>query len=65
MKLKDWLTKNNIPYNNKDLNHQHVYNEFENFKVNGIPFIRLVDTRTNKEKRIVGFQPEKIKEILC
>lgn len=63
LKLKKWLTENNIPYQYKDISNQQIYNEFEEFKVNGIPFIRLIDNN-NVEKRIVGFQPKDIKQFL-
>lgn len=64
VKLKNWLSENNISYTNKDINDEQLLDEFKKVKVDGIPFTVLVDNENKKEERIVGFQPEKIKIIL-
>ncbi|KOP78114.1 hypothetical protein AMS59_13490 [Lysinibacillus sp. FJAT-14745] len=62
VKLKEWLRENNITYINKDINDEHVLKEFKQYNSSAIPFILLITD--NKEERIIGYQPEKIKAIL-
>lgn len=64
VKLKNWLSENNISYTNKDINDEQLLDEFKKYKVDGIPFTVLVGNENKKEERIVGFQPEKVKIIL-
>jgi glutaredoxin len=64
-KLKGWLEKNKISFTNKNIEDQEIYNEFENYNAQGIPFIRIIDREDEKEvERIVGFHPEVIKRLL-
>jgi len=62
VRLKEWLEANNITYINKDINEEHVLQEFKQFNSSAIP-ITLVVT-DNKVEEIIGYQPEKIKAIL-
>jgi len=62
VRLKEWLEENNITYINKDINDEHVLNEFKQYEISAIPFTLLVTD--SKEERIIGYQLEKIKAIL-
>lgn len=64
VKLKNWLSENNIFYINKDIDDEQLVDEFKKYKVDSIPFTVITDNKNKKEERIVGFQPEKIKFIL-
>ena len=62
VRLKEWLEANNITYINKDINEEHVLQEFKQFNSSAIPFTLVV--ADNKVEEIIGYQPEKIKAIL-
>lgn len=62
VRLKEWLEENNITYINKDINEEHALKEFKQFNIHAIPFTLVVTD--NKEERIIGYQPGKIKAIL-
>ncbi|KYD18770.1 glutaredoxin family protein [Geobacillus thermodenitrificans] len=63
-KLKSWLDENNIPYINRDIDVPEIQKEFEKFNIYGIPVIFITDKNTKKTTRIVGFQPDAIKQVL-
>ncbi|MGA3677801.1 glutaredoxin family protein [Lysinibacillus agricola] len=62
VRLKEWLEANNITYINKDINEEHVLQEFKQFNSSAIPFTLVV--ADNKVEEIIGYQPEKITAIL-
>jgi glutaredoxin len=62
-KLKNWLTENKIPYTIKDMDIPEIQEEFRKFNVPGIPFSLIKDKDTGETLKIVGFRPEKFKQI--
>jgi glutaredoxin len=62
-KLKEWLKENKIPYTNKDIDIPEIREEFKQFNVPGIPFSLITDKSTGETLKIVGFRPEKFKQI--
>ncbi|MGE1115669.1 glutaredoxin family protein [Priestia megaterium] len=63
VKLKKWLDERNIVYQNFNTSDPEVSKELINQKIQGIPYMIVTNSETEKKTRILGFDPKKLKHI--
>ncbi|KAB2477755.1 glutaredoxin family protein [Bacillus cereus] len=55
---KDWLGKNSIPFMMKDTNIKENYEEYVQYKEQGVPLLIVKDLENQTESKILGFSPD-------
>ncbi|MFD4854445.1 glutaredoxin domain-containing protein [Bacillus mycoides] len=55
---KDWLGKNSIPFMMKDTTIKENYDEYVEYKEQGVPLLIVKDLENNTEAKILGFSPD-------
>lgn len=61
---KKWLEKNNIEFTEKDINTKEAREEYETYKVEGIPLLIVKDHEKQTENKLLGFRADSYKEAL-
>ncbi|MFD2658529.1 glutaredoxin family protein [Gracilibacillus thailandensis] len=64
VKMKEWLKQNQISYIDKNLKKREYSQELKQYNAVGIPFILIIDNKTNDKKIVQGFQPDLVKKYL-
>ncbi|MCS0824656.1 glutaredoxin family protein [Cytobacillus firmus] len=61
---KDWLAKHQLSYTELDITNNEIQEEFQKYKIPGIPLILVTDEETDHTIQIRGFNIGELTEAL-